>query len=121
MPRNARGIASATHDLQGPAAAPSRLVDASNVLEELGVQIDLLDQQGGQYARQYLAHELGGQRRPPMKPRGMHHLIAQALRDIARDEATAVRLYGRRIARDEATAVRLYGRRVTPGQSLRAS
>jgi hypothetical protein len=106
MPRNARGVASATPDLQGPLVASASPVDASSVLEELGVQIDLLDQQGGQYARQYLAHELGGQRRPPMKPRGMHHLIAQALRDIARDEATAVRLYGRR---------------VTPGQSLRAS
>jgi hypothetical protein len=70
------------------------VLNADPVLEEIGVQIDVLDTLGGQYARDYLAHALGITARPPTKPRGMHPLIAKALRDMAADEATAIRLYG---------------------------
>jgi hypothetical protein len=71
-------------------------VDAAPVLEEIGVQIDVLDTQGGQYARDYLAHALGAKGYPPAKPRAMHPLIAKALRDMVADEAMAIRLYGPR-------------------------
>lgn len=71
-------------------------VHADQVLEEIAVQIDVLDQQGGQYARDYLAHALGTKGFPPRKPRAMHPLIAKALRDMVADEAMAIRLYGPR-------------------------
>jgi hypothetical protein len=80
-------------------------VNVAPVLEEIGVQIDVLDALGGQYARDYLAHALGLEANPPRKPRAMHPLIAKALRDLAADEAMAVRLYGPRSSR-----------RFTPGQ-----
>jgi hypothetical protein len=65
------------------------------VLEEIGVQLDLLDTEGGAYARAYLAHSMGNGPRP-RPPYGMHAKIAAALRDMALDQAVAVRLYGRR-------------------------
>lgn len=74
-------------------------VNADPVLEEIGVQIDVLDALGGKYARDYLAHALGLEPRPPAKPRDMHPLIAKALRDMASDEATAISLYGSTRAR----------------------
>lgn len=69
-------------------------VSPDPLLEEIEVQIDLLDTVGGQYARDYFAHALGLRHRRPSTPRGMHRLIAQAVRDMAADEAMAIRLYG---------------------------
>lgn len=66
---------------------------AAPVIEEIGVQLDLLDVFGGRYARAYLAYHLIGAPRPHT-PVGMHPMIARALRDLALDEAAAVRLYG---------------------------
>lgn len=66
---------------------------SSPVLEEVGVQLDLLDVLGGRYASDYLAHALGFRPRPTT-PKGMHPQMAKALRDIAADEAIAVRMYG---------------------------
>lgn len=73
--------------------APSQF-SADPVLEEIGVQIDVLDQLGGQYARDYMAFSLGLRAQPPRRPTQMHHCIAKAVRDLAADEATAIRLYG---------------------------
>lgn len=69
------------------------LAAAEPVLREIGVQIDLLDGEGGAYTRAYLTHHMTGARRP-VTPLGMHPKIAQALRDMALDEAAALRLYG---------------------------
>lgn len=66
------------------------------VAEELGVQLDLLESSGVEYARALLRHELaGGPRAAP--PRGMHRLISQAVRDLAIDQAYAARFYGPKI------------------------
>lgn len=75
------------------------------VIEEIGVQIDLLDRAGGRYVRDCLAHELAGRPRP-RTPAGMHHVIAKALREMAKDQAVAVHLYG-------------LGRCVRPGERMR--
>lgn len=89
------------------AAAPA-------VLDEVGAQLDLLDVFGGKYARDYLAHSLGVVPRP-RPPSGMHPRIAQALRDIAADEATSIRLYGP--GRPRARQPRYPSKRISGGTS----
>jgi hypothetical protein len=79
------------------------------------VQIDVLDALGGKYARAYLAHALGLEASPPRRPQAMHPLIAKALRDLAADEATAIRLYGPARPRSDFQP----GQRTTPPAAAR--
>lgn len=70
-------------------------------VEEVGVQLDLLDQHGASYVKRYIERNLNGEATPP-RPRGMHRCIADALRCIALDEIYAVRHYGRATVRETA-------------------
>ena len=63
------------------------------IIEEIGVQLDVLDSQGGRYVRDYLAHTMLKTVRPST-PRGMHPHIAKALREMALEQATLIRMYG---------------------------
>lgn len=66
---------------------------AAPAAEEVEVQINALEQQGKAYLFSCLAHELAGAPRPK-RPPGMHPQIAGAIRDIALDQAYALRRFG---------------------------
>lgn len=64
------------------------------VMADVGEQIQILDSHAGEFARMILEHNLAGGPRP-ITPRGMHPRIASAVKDIALEEVTATRLFGR--------------------------
>jgi hypothetical protein len=66
---------------------------AQPIIDELGVQVTLFNQEGRAYATRYLEHLLRGTRRPNT-PAGMHKDVGHAIRDMVMDEVTALRLHG---------------------------
>ena len=68
------------------------------IVEELGVQIDVLDREGRQYAERLLHHHLHNNRGAgaPHRPAGMHHDIAKAIRDLVLDEVMSITIQGPR-------------------------
>ncbi len=64
-------------------------------LEEVGVQLEALEAHAADYIRAVLRADCQpGRVYAPRRPASMHPLIAQALRDIARDSLAAVHRYG---------------------------
>ena len=65
---------------------PSTVDLFTPIAAELGEMLDVLDRDGGGYARRYLAHiREGGQGYGPRAPLGMHPLVAKAVRGVVRD------------------------------------
>ena len=65
------------------------------VREQLGELLDALDHEGGRYADRYAAALLSpATRTGPPAPRALAGPAAGIVRELVRDEVTAVRLYG---------------------------
>lgn len=69
------------------------------IMEELLEMIDVLEREGGRYARAYLEHvRAGGRGYGPKAPLGMNPLVAKAIRDVVLDHAQNARFTMRRPA-----------------------
>lgn len=76
---------------------PAIFAAAEPVIEEIGVQIDVLDQEGRGYAERLLDHHLHTNGGPcPHRPTKMHPLVAKAIREMVFDQAVSLRLHGAR-------------------------
>jgi hypothetical protein len=89
-----------------PAGAPDLIGELnevrSRVRVQLGELIDVLDSEGGRYADRYAEWVVGRHARnhlgTPKPPPALQGPASLLIRELVRDEATSVRLYGRAAA-----------------------
>jgi hypothetical protein len=97
---------SAASDSAARTGAPDLLGELNyvraRVRQQLGELIDVLDSDGGRYADHYAEHLIGPNARnalgTPKPPPSLAGPPAQLIRELVRDEATSVRLWGRAAA-----------------------
>lgn len=65
------------------------------VKQELGEHLEHFDRDAHDFARRYTLWHAGPKSRPPVAPSSLHPLLAELVRETVREQALAVRLYGR--------------------------